>query len=328
MEQTAAFLLSGCSAPNLQYPWRYGHDNGHCVLYPYAMETVLQSPLSLLCRGSFFLVHHVDTLTSLPNEFRFHKDIALRMQWKNGMAVTNVRGLSALNAKYGPKCGDETMIKIMQRIVFEVEEHSSIKLKLYRVRGDRFLVVSAFPTEEDFKEFVESLCRIEITVLRPSDYDENDRRNSLRNAAHKKEDDALGAEQEEDCGTGQDLDDDFINPNNVGAGGYNDDDGGGGNWYDEDDNAADEGPQDGGGGSKEKKGARADLRRKGSIYNKHTAVESMVMGLRVAGSYGSFCSLSHAMTLDKKLQEMDKNGNIHSERDRYLIDEFKEQLQV
>merc|ERR1719244_9605 len=39
------------------------------ALYPYAMETVLQSPLSLLCRGSFFLVQHVDTFTSLPNEF-------------------------------------------------------------------------------------------------------------------------------------------------------------------------------------------------------------------------------------------------------------------
>ena len=286
------------------------------------METVLQSPLSLLCRGSFFLVHHVDTLTSLPNEFRFHKDIALKMQWKTGMTVTNVRGLTALNSKYGRKCGDETMIKIMQRIVFEVEEHSATKLKLYRVRGDRFLVVSAFPTESEFKDFVESLCRIEITVLRPSDYDENDR----RNAAHKKKDDALGAEQEDDGGTGAAKDDDFINPNNVGAGGYNDGNDGGGNWYDddEDENAENENTD----GQSQGKVTQTVLRRKGSVYNKHTAVESMVMGLRVAGSYGAFCSLSHAMSMDKELQEKDKNGNIHSERDRYLIDELKEHLQV
>ena len=264
----------------------------------------------------------MDTLTSLPNEFRFHKDIALKMQWKTGMTVTNVRGLTALNSKYGRKCGDETMIKIMQRIVFEVEEHSATKLKLYRVRGDRFLVVSAFPTESEFKDFVESLCRIEITVLRPSDYDENDR----RNAAHKKKDDALGAEQEDDGGTGAAKDDDFINPNNVGAGGYNDGNDGGGNWYDddEDENAENENTD----GQSQGKVTQTVLRRKGSVYNKHTAVESMVMGLRVAGSYGAFCSLSHAMSMDKELQEKDKNGNIHSERDRYLIDELKEHLQV
>merc|ERR1719242_928747 len=119
-------------------------------------------------------------------------------------------------------------------------------------------------------------------------------------------------------------DDDFINPNNLGAGGYGDDGNGGGNWYDDDeddeeDKGAEEVNNDGNGGSK----MRPKMKRKGSVYNKHTAHESMTVGLRVAGSYGPFCSLPHVMSLDKELQEKEKNEKIYSQRDRYLIDELK-----
>eukprot|EP00486_Rosalina_sp_Unknown_P001812 CAMPEP_0201572798 /NCGR_PEP_ID=MMETSP0190_2-20130828/16275_1 /ASSEMBLY_ACC=CAM_ASM_000263 /TAXON_ID=37353 /ORGANISM="Rosalina sp." /LENGTH=48 /DNA_ID= /DNA_START= /DNA_END= /DNA_ORIENTATION= len=47
-------------------------------------------------------------------------------------------------------------------------------MKLYRIKDDRFLIVSGFPTEDEFKEFIVTLSQIEITVQRPSDYDEND----------------------------------------------------------------------------------------------------------------------------------------------------------
>merc|ERR1719242_2719949 len=139
------------------------------------------------------MVHHVDTLTSLPNEFRFRKEAPFKMRWRNGMVLANIRALGALNSEYGAKCGDETVIRIMQRIVFELEEERAVKMKLYRVRGDRFLIVTAFSAETEFAEFAESLCQIAITVLRPSDFDENDKRNAAKNK--KDDDEALSADQ-------------------------------------------------------------------------------------------------------------------------------------
>lgn len=154
------------------------------AIYPYAIEYLFQTPISLLCRGSFFLVHHVDTLTSLPNLYRFNKDIQDKMSWKLGMIVANIRKFSVLNDKFGRKCADITLTKLMQRIVFEMEDNSSVKMKLYRGKDDRFLIVTALPTEEEFKEFIVTLSQIELTIQRPSDYDENDA------DKHKKNDDA------------------------------------------------------------------------------------------------------------------------------------------
>lgn len=158
-------------------------------------------------------------------------------------------------------------------------------------------------------------------MLRPSDFDANDRRNEIEAAKSKKDDDVLGAEQEN---TDKMDNDDFINPNNMAAGGYNDNDDGGGNWYDDDEEEdkgqGDDGNVEGDGNKKVR------LKRTESIYNKHTAHESMVIGLRVAGSFGPFCSLPHAMSMDNELQEMDKDGKIYSERDKYMIHELKEHL--
>ena len=43
-----------------------------------------------------------------------------------------------------------------------------------------------------------------------------------------------------------------------------------------------------------------------SSYNKSTADECIVMGLRVAGSFGAFCNLSHAMNKDLIYSKMIK----------------------
>ena len=282
------------------------------AVYPYIIESLFQTPISLLCRGSFFLIHHIDPLTSLPNIFRFNKDVQSKMSWKLGMIVTNIRKFGNLNDKFGRKCADITLTKFMQRIVFEMEDNSSIKMKLYRIKDDRFLIVTGFPTEEEFKEFVVTLSQIEITVQRPSDYDENDASNK-----RKKNDDA----DVENQNGAVEAEDDFINPNaNSGYG----DDNGGGNWYDdeEDENKEDED------GDHKPTGTTLKLpktrKRKMSSYNKSTADESMVMGLRIAGSYGPFCSLSHAMSLDAELKQEDKSGQIERDDEKYKIDELKD----
>ena len=44
-------------------------------------------------------------------------------------------------------------------------------------------------------------------------------------------------------------------------------------------------------------------KRKASSFNKQTANESLQMGLRVAVSYGPFCTLSHVLSIDKELKE-------------------------
>jgi len=76
---------------------------------------------------------------------------------------------------------------------------------------------------------------------------------------------------------------------------------------------------------KKKKEKRAISRkRKMSSFNKQTANEYMEMCLRIAGSFGSFCSLNHVMSLDKELQENDKKGYIERKEDRYRIDELKD----
>ena len=121
------------------------------ALYPHAMESLFQTPLALLCRGSF-LIHHIDPLTSLPNIYRFNKDIQSEMSWKLGMIVTNIRKFTNLNKKFGRKCADTC--KFMQRIVFEIEDNPSIKMRLYRIKDDRFLIVCGFSTKDEFKEFI------------------------------------------------------------------------------------------------------------------------------------------------------------------------------
>ena len=244
------------------------------ALYPYAMELLFQTPLSLLCRGSFFLIHHIDSLTSLPNKYRFNKDIKTKMSWKMGMIVTNIRKFSSLNEKYGQKCGDMTLIKFMQRIVFEMEDNAAYKMKLYRMQDDRFLIVSGFPTVEEFKEFIRTLAEIEITVLRPSDYDYDEEK-----AQKKKNDDAEDERDEENQ-----QDDDFINPNNM-SNGYGNDDDANGNWYDSDsddkenDNGAkSDDADDDKNKTKKKKGMRkrsSVRKRKMSSFNKQTANEYM-----------------------------------------------------
>eukprot|EP00484_Ammonia_sp_Unknown_P000706 CAMPEP_0197021242 /NCGR_PEP_ID=MMETSP1384-20130603/2142_1 /TAXON_ID=29189 /ORGANISM="Ammonia sp." /LENGTH=704 /DNA_ID=CAMNT_0042449023 /DNA_START=47 /DNA_END=2158 /DNA_ORIENTATION=- len=260
------------------------------ALYPYAMELLFQTPLSLLCRGSFFLVHHVDTLTSLSNIYRFNKDFASKFKWKMGLVVTNIRKFSDLNEKFGRKCADSTLIRFMQRIVFEIEDQSGTKMRLYRGKDDRFLIVTGFPTDDEFKEFVMALSRISINVQRPSDFDENDKRN--QSDAHKKDDD--GKTDEENQNDAQD--DDFINPN--ANSGY----GGGGNWFDDDEEEEEDGKKD---ADKATSGSalRAGLKRrnsKKSTYNKRTANETIEMTLRVAGSFGAFCSLEHVMSIDEE----------------------------
>lgn len=291
------------------------------ALYPYAMELLFQTPLSLFCRGSFFLIHHIDSLTSLPNTYRFNKDIR-KMTWKMGLIVTNIRNFGELNEKYGQKCGDLTLIKFMQRIVFEMEENASYKMKLYRMKDDRFLIVSSFPTEEEFKEFIRSLADIEITVLRPSDYNYDESK-----AQKKKNDDATEKDVENQ------REDDFINPNNANNGYANDDNGNGSNWYDSDDEeeenvaAANVDEVEDKNKTLKKSGTRKrknSRKRKMSSFNKQTANEYMEMSLRIAGSFGSFCTLNHVMSLDRELQENDKKGYIERKEDRYEIVELKD----
>jgi len=65
-------------------------------------------------------------------------------------------------------------------------------------------------------------------------------------------------------------------------------------------------------------------RKRGKSFNRKTANESMIMGLRVSGSYGPLCSLSHVLSLDKELQENDKKGNIQRDEDKYNIVERKD----
>eukprot|EP01083_Nonionella_stella_P050522 134377_1 len=290
------------------------------AVYPYALELLFQTPLSLLCRGSFFLVHHIDPLTSLPNQFRFNKDIHFTLSWKFGFVITNIRKLSELNEKYGIKCGDHTLTQFMQRIVFEMEENSSVQMKLYRCKEDRFLIVTAFPTEDEFKEFVESLSRIEITVLRPSDYDDEDKDNVRKQNTN----DAADTEDADKANN-----DDFINPNAGAGGGYgNDNGGGGGNWFDDDDDDEEKQKSSGDKAQSRPRGSTLKIlgtrKRKMSAFNKETANESLIMGLRVAGSFGSFCSFPHAMTLDKELQENDKKGYIERDEDKSNIVELKD----
>merc|ERR1712087_417861 len=137
------------------------------------MELLLQTPLSLLCRGSFFVVHHIDPLTSLPNRLRLHKDLgaAHKLRWAKGIVACNIRKFATLNAQYGVRCGDATLIRVMQRIVFEMEDESATKMRLSRLKDDRFLVIAAFQEKSDFARFVTALADISLTVLRPSDFD-------------------------------------------------------------------------------------------------------------------------------------------------------------
>ena len=279
------------------------------ALYPYAMESLFQTPLALLCRGSFFLIHHIDPLTSLPNIYRFNKDIQSKMSWKLGMIVTNIRKFTNLNDKFGRKCADITLTKFMQRIVFEMEDNSSVKMNLYRIKDDRFLIVCGFPTKEEFQEFITTLSGIEITVQRPSDFDEKDVKHNKKYDDADLENQNYAVEAEAD---------DFINPNaNSGYGDNN-----GTNWYDEDEDDN----KDKDGRAAKTTGTSFRLRRKLSSYNKSTADECIVMGLRIAGSFGSFCNLSHVMSLDAELQSDDKIGRIQRPDEKYRIEELKDNV--
>ena len=180
------------------------------ALYPYAMELVLQTPLSLLCRGSFFVLHHVDPLTSLPNRLRLHKDVGAKLRWAKAMAVANVRHFAALNAQYGARCGDATLTRVMQRIVFEMEDESAVRMRLYRLRDDRFLVVAAFASQDDFARFVATLAGISLTVLRPSDFADNDAEQRRRDKGKGK--DVVDAVSPGAASGATPGDDDFINP--------------------------------------------------------------------------------------------------------------------
>lgn len=75
------------------------------------------------------------------------------------------------------------------------------------------------------------------------------------------------------------------------------------------------------------KSPRVGRRRKMSSYNKSTADESMVMGLRIAGSYGPFCTLPHVMSIDEELKQDDKKGGIERDDEKYKIVELKDNSQ-
>jgi GGDEF domain-containing protein len=143
------------------------------AFYPYSMEFLFQTPIALLSNGSFFLIQHVDSLTSLPNVYRFNKDLHLTKvnQWKCGLIVTNIRGFSKLNLQYGWACANRTLIRFLQRILFEIEDFSSHKFKLYRFDDDRFGIMTDFTDKQEFKAFVKNLSQIEVVVLRPADFD-------------------------------------------------------------------------------------------------------------------------------------------------------------
>jgi len=312
------------------------------ALYPYLMECLFQTPLSALCRGSFFVLHHIDNLTSLPNLHRLQKDLMLRARKKrriNTVVIVNVCGLRTLNAKFGAQCGDRTLIRVMQRVLFEMEEEER-RVKLYRGKSDRFVMVAtSFEDKERLEQFVRALVAIQITVQRPSDFDrEKNAKNGA--AAHKKNDDADDDEMNgkddpmsggETTDGGLDFDDDFINPNkdSLYAGGGDGGGGGGGNWFDDDEADADANKTgdaktgDATTGKKSKK-KRRTRRRGNSSYNKATADESLTMCVRVSASFGVFATLAHAMSLDHELKVDEKNGRIHDVEDRFKIVELNE----
>merc|ERR1712083_862850 len=120
----------------------------------------------------------------------------------------------------------------------------------------------------------------------------------------------------------QNKEDDFINPNNASNGYGNEDDDGADNA--KSDNAEMDDEKDKALKKNGMRKRRNSRRRKMSSFNKQTANEYMEMGLRIAGSFGAFCTLNHVMSLDKELQENDKKGYIERKEDRYNIDELKD----
>lgn len=155
------------------------------AFYPYAMELLFQTPIALLNRGSFFLIQHIDSLTSLPNVYRFQKDLHIIgnnsiNSWKYGLIITRIFEFKKLINNYGRKCSNVTIIRFLQRILFEIEDNSTARLKLYRFENDRFGIICDFTDKSDLKTFVECLANIEIIVLRPPDFSIADQKKILK----------------------------------------------------------------------------------------------------------------------------------------------------
>mmetsp|Transcript_104776 Transcript_104776/g.127964 ORF Transcript_104776/g.127964 Transcript_104776/m.127964 type:complete len:676 (-) Transcript_104776:33-2060(-) len=138
------------------------------VVYPFSIEILFQTPFNELLRGSFYLIQHIDPITSIPNLKRYHKDIE-DIKWKNGLIIPCIRHYGSLKKKFGKKCANKTVVKMLQRIMFEFED-IPLESKIYSLSKNKFIIITSFDRKDEFIEALNSLCKINITVLRPSDY--------------------------------------------------------------------------------------------------------------------------------------------------------------
>ena len=138
------------------------------VIYPFSIEILFQTPFNELLRGSFYLIQHIDPITSIPNLKRYHKDIE-DIKWKNGLIIPCIRHYGSLRKKFGKKCANKTVVKMLQRIMFEFED-IPLESKIYSLSKNKFIIITSFDRKDEFIEALNSLCKINITVLRPSDY--------------------------------------------------------------------------------------------------------------------------------------------------------------
>ncbi|WLR51423.1 EAL domain-containing protein [Bacillus tianshenii] len=108
-----------------------------------------------------FLAYH-DPVTRLPNKKRFDDDLSLALNvakttnQKLAVLCVRVNGINKVNELFGPSMSEV----LLKKVVGLLNEHANDAGRIYRIEGNRFLIiVSGYLKEQELEQIAYAICQ-------------------------------------------------------------------------------------------------------------------------------------------------------------------------